>query len=79
MSNKPYPNNNCGECPGWLALGEEGGAPNIDKLIDTMCYKCPLYTNQRYGDSTCVVCGRYTNDGQFCHTCWLNITNGGKL
>ena len=69
MPNQPYPNNNCGECPGWLALGEDNGPRSLYELAKTMCYKCPLFTTQIYGDSTCVMCGRYVNDGLVCPSC----------
>ena len=73
MPNQQYPNNNCGECPGWLALGEDNGPRDVSDLIETMCYKCPLYTSQKYGDSVCLGCGQYADDGQLCPSCLSKI------
>ena len=76
MPNQPYPNNNCGECPGWLALGEDNGPQSVNDLIKAMCYKCPLYTSQKYGDSVYLGCGQYADDGQLCPSCLHEI--GGR-
>ena len=78
MTNELYPNNNCGECPGWLALGEDGGPQTKEELINVMCCNCYTYKHQKYGDSACIICGDYIPEGQVCHTCFLNLTNGGR-
>lgn len=40
--NNELPNNNCGECPVWLAAGEIGG-PNLAAARRDYCSKCDLW------------------------------------
>ena len=47
------PNNHCGECVIWLALGEEGGISRED-AIENHCSKCSVY-NAKYADE-CISC-----------------------
>ena len=47
------PNNHCGECPVWLALGEEGGIP-YEEAIEKHCSKCSVY-KLNYAEE-CVSC-----------------------
>lgn len=42
-----YPNNNCGECPVWLALGEQEGITVFDG-IGTYCVKCRVFNTQKF-------------------------------
>ena len=42
-----YPNNECGECPVWLAIGEECGTSWRD-AIAKYCTKCKIFTNQKF-------------------------------
>ena len=41
-----YPNNNCGECPIWLAMPDN--YYQSKKVIDTHCINCKLFQNQRF-------------------------------
>lgn len=42
-----YPNNECGECPVWLALGEDTNIKSR-RSIDKRCLKCNLFKSQRF-------------------------------
>ena len=39
------PDNNCGECIVWLALGEDGGITR-EEAIEKHCYKCQVFKNK---------------------------------
>jgi hypothetical protein len=79
MTQELYPNNNCGECPGWLAFGEDGGPQSKEELINVMCKDCYIYNQQRYGDHTCVSCGHYASEGHLCKACLSSIPNDFKV
>ena len=64
-----YPNNDCGECAGWLAFGEI----NKEKLVRTYCMNCKIFKEQRFirhipsgccypleeDNKTVIICGAY--------------------
>ena len=50
-----YPNNNCGECPTWLAIDEPEGIPKKE-AIEKYCSKCE-YDNDC--DGRCLNCGYF--------------------
>lgn len=66
-----YPNNDCGECVGWLAFGEV----NKEKLIRTYCMDCKLFKKQRFIrhiPSGC--CYPLEDDGKTITICGANFT-----
>lgn len=79
MEQELYPNNNCGECPGWLAFGEDGGPRSKEELINIMCKDCFTYNSQKYGDNACIVCGHYAHEGHICKACLSSIPNDLKV
>ena len=59
MLKSSYPNNNCGECPIWLAMDESEGISK-NEAIKKYCEECERFLEDAYDcDGRCLNCDEY--------------------